>query len=241
MQHSTGKQSSNIGRAAEFTSAALQCDGGMRQLAIRPPGLLAASPEPNPQLKNKQVKNMADEQPQPGADQQGQAPIAINILAQYVKDLSFENPRAPASLQSNQGQPAIDISVNVAVNDHEQDNVYEVVLNLRGKGATKEGEDVSFIVELSYGGLFSLQNVPQEHLNLFLVVEAPRLIFPFARRVFADAVRDGGFPPLMLDPIDFAQLYMAQQQRMAQQGEGGPGGNGSGNGGGDTPNIILPS
>ena len=93
-------------------------------------------------------------------------------------------------------------------------------------------------MELAYGGLFRLQNVPQEHLQLFLIVEAPRLIFPFARRIFADAVRDGGFPPLMLDPIDFAQLYMAQQQR-AQAGQAGEGGNGEG--GGDTPNIILPN
>ena len=141
---------------------------------------------------------MADEQPQ----------IAINILAQYVKDLSFENPRAPMSLQANAGQPSIDLGVNVGVNEQQDADIFEVVLNLNAKGTTNEGKDATFIVELAYGGLFRLQNVPKEHLNLFLIVEAPRLLFPFARRVFADAVRDGGFPPLMIDPIDFGQLYI---------------------------------
>ena len=112
------------------------------------------------------------------------------------------------------GQPSIDLGINVGVNEQPQDNVYEVVLNLNAKGTTGEGKDVAFVVELAYGGLFQLQNVPQEHLNLFLIVEAPRLLFPYARRVFADAVRDGGFPPLMIDPIDFAQLF---QQRMAEE------------------------
>ncbi|MGB3721459.1 MAG: protein-export chaperone SecB [Pacificimonas sp.] len=190
---------------------------------------------------------MADEQTPPAGDNAGAPPlgagtdgepIAINILAQYVKDLSFENPKAPASLQAQNGQPDIDIQVNVAVNKQEQKDVYEVVLTLTGKATTKGTGDVGFIVELSYGGLFALQNVPDEHLQLFLIIEAPRMIFPFARRIFADAVRDGGFPPLMLDPIDFAQLYMARQQQMqAEQG----GGEKPNEAGGDTPNIILPN
>lgn len=178
---------------------------------------------------------MADEQPQPGADQ---PPVGINILAQYVKDLSFENPRAPESLTNQAGQPAIDVGISVAVNEKKDidENIYEVVLNLTAKATTNEGKDPAFIVEMAYGGLFRLINVPQEHLNLFLIIEAPRLIFPYARRVFADAVRDGGFPPLMLDPVDFAKLYMQQQQQ-----QGGPGGQGGEGGGGDTPNIVLPS
>ncbi|MHB9878935.1 protein-export chaperone SecB [Pacificimonas sp. ICDLI1SI03] len=179
---------------------------------------------------------MAEEQtPETGAAQGPEGQIAINILAQYVKDLSFENPNAPKSLQTGQPQPNIDLQVNVSVNQQSQDNVYEVVLNLTGKATA--GEDTAFIAELAYGGLFALQNVPQEHLQLFLIVEAPRMIFPFARRIFADAVRDGGFPPLMLDPIDFAQLYMAQQQK-AQQAQGNAKPNETD---GDTPNIILPN
>ncbi|MEO0500153.1 MAG: protein-export chaperone SecB [Pseudomonadota bacterium] len=169
-------------------------------------------------------------------------PMAINILAQYVKDLSFENPNAPKSLQTGQGQPNIDLQVNVGVAKQDQADTYEVTLNLTGKATSNGGKDTAFIVELSYGGLFALQNVPEEHLQLFLIIEAPRMIFPFARRIFADAVRDGGFPPLMLDPIDFAQLYMAQQQRAQQQAQGGDGqGNAGPAAGGDTPNIILPN
>jgi preprotein translocase subunit SecB len=132
----------------------------------------------------------------------------VSILTQYVKDLSFENPNAPASLQSTE-QPRID--VNVSVNAKRGgDNVYEVELKINAKAMA--GDNVAFVVDLLYAGLFGLANVPEEALEPFLIIEAPRIIFPFARRIIADSVRDGGFPPLMLDPIDFASLYMAQQQ-----------------------------
>ncbi|OYU16281.1 MAG: protein-export chaperone SecB [Alphaproteobacteria bacterium PA4] len=137
----------------------------------------------------------------------------VSILTQYVKDLSFENPNAPASLQSTE-QPRID--VNVAVNAKRgSDNVFEVELKISAKAVT--GDTTAFVVELLYAGLFGLANVPEEALEPFLIIEAPRIIFPFARRIIADAVRDGGFPPLMLDPIDFASLYMAQQQAQGGQ------------------------
>ena len=132
----------------------------------------------------------------------------VSILTQYVKDLSFENPNAPASLQTTE-QPRID--VNVSVNAKRGgDNVYEVELKISAKAMA--GDNVAFVVDLLYAGLFGLANVPEEALEPFLIIEAPRIIFPFARRIIADSVRDGGFPPLMLDPIDFASLYMAQQQ-----------------------------
>jgi preprotein translocase subunit SecB len=145
----------------------------------------------------------------------------VNILAQYVKDLSFENPNAPVSLQNNSGQPKIDINVNVGARQAGE-GVYEVELKLSA-AATFESGQAAFIAELLYGGIFGLRNVPEEHLELFLVVEAPRLLFPFARRILADATRDGGFPPLMLDPIDFAQLYFARQAQMQAGGEGAAG------------------
>ncbi len=132
----------------------------------------------------------------------------VQILTQYIKDLSFENPNAPASLQSTE-QPRID--VNVSVNAKRgSDNVFEVELKINAKAVADEV--TSFVVDLVYAGLFGLTNVPDEALEPFLIIEAPRIIFPFARRIIADSVRDGGFPPLMLDPIDFAALYMAQQQ-----------------------------
>ncbi|MGB7405751.1 MAG: protein-export chaperone SecB [Pacificimonas sp.] len=185
---------------------------------------------------------MADQQPPaggPGAEGE-QPPIAINILAQYVKDLSFENPGAPNSLRAGQGQPKIDIQIGTRVNPQDQENVYEVIVALNAKAETPDSGQTAFIVELAYGGLFQLTNVPKEHLDLFLLVEAPRMIFPFARRVFADAPRDGGFPPLMLDPVDFLQLAQ-QQQAAAQQQARGNGDGGLGAPGGDTPNIILPN
>lgn len=141
-----------------------------------------------------------------GADLTPQA----GILAQYVKDLSFENPNAPASLQL-QGQPKIDINVNVNARAGEQD-MYEVELKIDAIARAQDGDMVAFQVELLYGGLFRLTGAPQEAIEPFLIVEAPRILFPFARRVIADAVRDGGFPPLMLEPIDFAGLYLQQRE-----------------------------
>lgn len=147
-----------------------------------------------------------------GADLTPQA----GILAQYVKDLSFENPNAPGSLQM-QGQPKIEINVNVNARSGGQD-VYEVELKVEAT-ARSQDESVAFHVELLYAGLFRLTGAPQEAIEPFLIVEAPRILFPFARRVIADCTRDGGFPPLMLEPIDFGGLYMNQ----LQQREGGEG------------------
>jgi len=131
----------------------------------------------------------------------------VGILAQYVKDLSFENPNAPQSLQM-QGQPKIEINVNVNARSGGQD-MYEVELKIDASARSPD-DKLAFQVELLYAGLFRLAGAPQEAIEPFLIVEAPRILFPFARRVIADAVRDGGFPPLMLEPIDFGGLYMQQ-------------------------------
>lgn len=138
----------------------------------------------------------------------------VGILAQYVKDLSFENPNAPAVYQW-QGQPQMDVQVNIGVSGVGQD-VHEVALKIEVEAKGDQG--VAFRVETLYAGLFALRNIPEEQLQPFLLAEAPRLLFPFARRIIADTVIDGGFPPLLLDPIDFAGLYMqsaAQQQAEA--------------------------
>jgi preprotein translocase subunit SecB len=144
----------------------------------------------------------------------------VGIISQYVKDLSFENPNAPAVYQW-QVQPQIDVQFNIASNKA-ADDVYEVVLKIEVKASGDQG--VAFAVELSYAGLFGIRNVPDEQIQPFLFAEAPRLVFPFARRVLADAVRDGGFPPLMLEPIDFAGLYMQQAQQAAELQAGEPAG-----------------
>lgn len=148
---------------------------------------------------------------EPAANGEDSAPVA-GVLSQYVKDLSFENPNAPAIYQA-QTAPAIDVQFNIG-SGQVGEGVYEVILKIEVR-AEGEGQ-VAFLVDLSYAGLFALRNVPQEHLDAFLLGEAPRILFPFARRVLADAVRDGGFPPLMLEPIDFGGIYL--QQRAQQEG-----------------------
>ena len=134
---------------------------------------------------------------------------AIGLISQYIKDLSFENPNAPAIYQT-QNAPSIDVQFNIGANQVAEE-VHEVVLKIDVR-AEVDGQ-VAFIVDLSYAGLFGVRNVPAEHLQPFMLGEAPRLLFPFARRVLADAVRDGGFPPLLLEPIDFGQLYLQQAEQ----------------------------
>ena len=149
---------------------------------------------------NEPLTNGVDTAPQAG------------LLSQYVKDLSFENPNAPGVYQW-QGQPQIDIQFNIA-SGQVGDDAYEVILKIDTKATADD--KVAFQVELSYAGLFAIRNVPEDQLQGFLLAEAPRLLFPFARRVLADAVRDGGFPPLLLDPIDFGQLYLSQAEQTGQ-------------------------
>jgi len=130
----------------------------------------------------------------------------LSVLAQYIKDFSFENPLAPRGPQgTQQQQPAINIQVGVAVNPVAGTDV-EVVLKIEGK-AELPGNQVLFAFELQYGGVFRIQNVPQESMQPFVLIECPRLLFPFAREIVATTVANGGFPPLMLDPVDFAGLY----------------------------------
>ena len=155
--------------------------------------------------------------PAPGQDQasaQDGAP-QLMVLAQYVKDLSFENPNAPQSLQQNV-QPQINIMVNVSAKPLNPGD-FEVELRLEGKA--EASGSVMFNVELVFAAAFRIQNIPEENLQPVLMIECPRLLFPFAREIIATSVRNGGFPPLLLDPIDFVALY---QQRMAQLQPGAP-------------------
>jgi preprotein translocase subunit SecB len=145
-----------------------------------------------------------------------QASSSLNILAQYVKDLSFENPGAPRSLQARDKAPAININVNVNANPLAE-NDFDVVLTLNADA--RDGDKVLFHAELAYGGVFRIVGFPQEHMLPLLFIECPRLLFPFARQIIADVTRNGGFPPLMIDPIDFTQMFtqrMAEEQAKAQ-------------------------
>lgn len=140
---------------------------------------------------------------------------AIGLISQYVKDLSFENPSAPAVYQWN-SQPQIDIQFNIGT-QQVADDVHESMLKIEVNAVHTEG--TAFIVDLTYAGLFAIRNVPEDQVQAFMLAEAPRILFPFARRVIADCVRDGGFAPLLLEPIDFASMYMQQQAQMQGQVE----------------------
>ena len=138
------------------------------------------------------------------------AQASLNVLAQYVKDLSFESPNAPNSLRGRDKAPTININVNVNANPLSEKE-FDVHLTLNAKASS--GNEVLFNVELIYGGVFRVEGFPPEHVLPILFIECPRLLFPFARQIIADATRNGGFPPLMLDPIDFAQMF---QQKIAE-------------------------
>lgn len=146
------------------------------------------------------------------ASAQGQP--GIRVLGQYIKDLSFENPGAPESLRSGGANPSLKVNVNVNARPLADGN-FEVELKL--DGAATRDEHTLFIAEVCYAGVFALQNVPQEHVHPMLLIECPRLLFPFARQVLADATRQGGFPPLMVDPIDFTLLYRQRLEEAARQ------------------------
>ena len=151
----------------------------------------------------------APESAAPGAGAQ------LNVLGQYIKDLSFESPSAPQSLQGPGQNPQLKVGVNVNAGARGED-AYEVALQLEVHAKSDQG--VIYNVELVYGGLFRLTGVPQNLLQPVLFVDCPTLLFPFLRRVLADVIRDGGFPPLMLDPIDFGRLY-AQNLAQSQAGQ----------------------
>lgn len=158
---------------------------------------------------------MSEEPAAPEAENGGEAvenevnaelpPVVIG--AQYIKDLSFENPMGPEALASISDSPNVAIEVNTNVR-HLGQNTYEVMLLLRGE-ATADEKTV-FIVELTYGGLVSINNVPEESIQPVLAIDAPRHLFPFARAIIANVTRDGGFPPVMINPIDFATLFLQQ-------------------------------
>src|SRR3954471_22856302 len=164
---------------------------------------------------------MADQEPTAGGNGADNAQPQVSIFAQYVKDLSVENPSAP-EVYSWQVQPNLDVQFNLNV-QAAGEGAHEITLKFDISARSDNG--VHFVIDLSYGGLFGIRNVPEEALPPFLLIEAPRLVFPFARQIIAAAVSYTGFPPLLLDPIDFAGAYVAQLEAAQQQGSEG---NGSG-------------
>lgn len=150
-------------------------------------------------------------EPGPAETNGGNLP-QVSVLAQYVTDLSFENPNAPAVYQQKE-PPQVDVQFNIATRPISE-GVHEVTLKV--EVGARIADQPAFQVELAYSGLFGLRNVPEDQLQPFLLAEAPRMLFPFARRLLADTIRDGNFPALMLEPIDFHSLYIRQQAQIAQ-------------------------
>lgn len=147
-------------------------------------------------------------------NQDSQTPTspAVQIISQYVKDLSFEAPGLPAMLLNMTTPPAITVDIDVKVNKTDQENVFTVELTIKANATAGEDKKTLFICELIYGGLVAL-NIPKDHLEPMLLVEIPHLLFPYARAIISNMTRDAGLPPLQVNPIDFASLYRQRNSK----------------------------
>jgi preprotein translocase subunit SecB len=147
-----------------------------------------------------------------GGEQAAQKPIEAHVVGQFIKDLSFENPNIGRILAKPGETPNIKLEINVSAKQV-QPELFESAIDFKAVASNTEGTIYDF--ELVYAGLFQLKNIPEQALEPFLLINCPTLIFPFLRRIVADITREGGFPPLMLDPIDFGQLFMRRRQELA--------------------------
>ncbi|CRK75164.1 protein-export chaperone SecB [Nereida ignava] len=154
---------------------------------------------------------MADETPA----QEAPAGIKMSVLAQYIRDMSFENILVQKG-GAGDVTPDVSVQVNIDAKKRTVENQFEVIIKLMIKSNDKASEAALFLMELEYGGVFQIENVPEDQLHPFLLIECPRMLFPFVRRVVSDVTRDGGFPPLNLETIDFLQLYRAELTRRAE-------------------------
>ena len=145
-------------------------------------------------------------------------PVKMQVLAQYIRDMSFENILAQKGIKG-EVQPEINVQVNVDGNKRPIEHQYEVIIKTKILSKTKEKGEPMFLLEVEYGGVFHVENLPDEQLHPYLMIECPRMIFPFLRRIVSDVTRDGGFPPLNLDTIDFMALYRNEVQRRVAEKE----------------------
>ena len=145
-------------------------------------------------------------------------PVKMQVLAQYIRDMSFENILAQKGIKG-EVQPEINVQVNIDGNKRPIEHQYEVIIKTKILSKTKEKGEPMFLLEVEYGGVFHVENLPDEQLHPYLMIECPRMIFPFLRRIVSDVTRDGGFPPLNLDTIDFMALYRNEVQRRVAEKE----------------------
>ncbi len=151
-------------------------------------------------------------QPEAGQEKQAAPPVQVKVMGQYIKDMSFENPNIDKLIKEQGDNPNLQLSINVTAQQIDTD-VYESAIDFHAQATNKVG--IVYEIELIYAGLFKVQNIPPQAMEPFLLINCPTILFPFLRRIVADISREGGFPPLLLDPFDFGQLYMRRQQEMA--------------------------
>ena len=141
--------------------------------------------------------------------------VRMQVLAQFVRDMSFENLVAQKGLQGGQMQPDIQVGVNLDARKRAIENQYDVIAKFKVTSKNKATDEILFLMELEYGGVFHVEGVPDEQLHPFLLIECPRMLFPFIRRIISDVTHDGGFPPLNIDNVDFMALYRQEMARRA--------------------------
>jgi len=147
-----------------------------------------------------------------------QKPLKMQILANYIRDMSFENILAQKGI-SGEAQPEVSVQVNIDAKKRPIENQFEVIIKTEISSKTKDKGEPMFVIELEYAGIFHIENLPEDQLHPYLMIECPRMIFPFLRRIISDVTRDGGFPPLNLDSMDFVQLYRNEIQRRVAENE----------------------
>lgn len=160
-----------------------------------------------------------------GAAAEPQVQVKMSVLAQFVRDMSFENMVAQKGLTGGEVQPDIQVGVSLDARKRPQDHQYEVITKFKVTSKNKNTDETLFLLELDYGGIFHVEGVPEDQLHPFLLIECPRLLFPFVRRIISDVTRDGGFPPLNVDTVDFLALYRQELARRAQAQAAVPGEN----------------
>ncbi|WP_417806522.1 protein-export chaperone SecB [Thioclava sp.] len=157
-----------------------------------------------------------------GADAAEQPQLRMNILAQFVRDLSFENNVALKGLQAADIQPEMQVQVSLDAKKRAQDDQYEVISKFKVTATNQTDNSTLYLLEVDYGGIFHIEGVPEDQLHPFLLIECPRQLFPFVRRIVSDVTRDGGFPPFNLEIVDFVALYRAELARRQQSESGEP-------------------
>ncbi len=151
------------------------------------------------------------------AEENGATPqVRMSVLAQFVRDMSFENMVAQKGITGTDVQPDIQVAVSLDARKRQADNQFEIVTKFKVTSKNKANGDTLFLLELDYGGIFHVEGVPEDQLHPFLLIECPRMLFPFVRRIISDVTRDGGFPPLNIDTVDFLALYRQEMARRSQ-------------------------